>query len=255
MEAGDDIVARGMEASPRRALEEAKELDLSITQRLDREIVDGIQASQSDEAAARPDDAAPPPDDEAGEEPAAGAWWSGFDEEYARSLPSMVSVFDAERGCGAMIVMAGGVIHQAATGHGAAGEPGSPDSLLAREHAPPGERGAKFVEEAVIEVAAEYEVGEEVTQGGVALFSIEAVLGEGAFGKVYKARPAGGGRALALKSVKPSLPRAKQLELQVQLAAETAICFVVGLHPHLVSVRRVLATPKGLLIWRRFTPW
>ena len=241
MEAGDDIVARGMEASPRRALEEAKELDLSITQRLDREIVDGIQASQSDEAAARPDDAAPPPDDEASEEPAAGAWWSGFDEEYARSLPSMVSVFDAERGCGAMIVMAGGVIHQAATDH---------DSLLAREHAPPGERGAKFVEgaEAAIEVAAEYEVGEEVTQGGVALFSIEAVLGEGAFGKVYKARPTDGGAPLALKSVKPSLPAEKQFELQVQLAAETAICFIVGRHPHLVSVRRVLATPKGLLI-------
>ena len=147
-----------------------------------------------------------------------------------------------------MIVMAGGVIHQAATGHGAAGEPGSPDSLLAREHAPPGERGAKFVEEAVIEVAAEYEVGEEVTHAGVALFSIEAVLGEGAFGKVYKARPIDGGAPLALKSVKPSLPPEQKAKLQVQLASESAICFVIGTHPHLVSVRRVLATPKGLLI-------
>ena len=34
----------------------------------------------------------------------------------------------------------------------------------------------------------------------------------------------------------------------MQLAEESAICFVIGLHPHIVSVHCVLTTPKGLLI-------
>ena len=75
------------------------------------------------------------------------------------------------------------------------------------------------------------------------------MLGEGAFGAVYKVRPAvGGGRALAVKSVKPSLPAEKKAKMHVQLAAEAAICFAIGRHAHLVSVHRVLPTPKGLLI-------
>ena len=34
----------------------------------------------------------------------------------------------------------------------------------------------------------------------------------------------------------------------VQLAAESAICFAIGAHAHLVSVRRIVTTSKGLLI-------
>ena len=57
-----------------------------------------------------------------------------------------------------------------------------------------------------------------------------------------------GGGPIALKSVKSSLAPEKKRQLQTQLAEESAICFAVGTHAHLVSVRRVLPTPKGLLI-------
>ena len=136
-------------------------------------------------------------------------------EEEARGLPSQSSVFDVERGCGAMITMEGGVVDQVLTG--------------AAE-------------------AAEYGAGEQIAHDGKALFIIDAVLGNGAFGAVYKATPVGGGAALALKSVKPSLSPEKKREFQVQLAAESAICFAIGAHAHIVSVRRVLATPRGLVI-------
>ncbi|MEC8428535.1 MAG: protein kinase, partial [Pseudomonadota bacterium] len=94
----------------------------------------------------------------------------------------------------------------------------------------------------------EFRIGEEICQDGEALYIIDTVLGNGAFGEVYKASPVGGGAALALKSVKPSLPPEKKAKLQVQLAAESAICFAIGAHPHLVSVRRVVPSSKGLLI-------
>ena len=124
----------------------------------------------------------------------------------------------AERGRGAMIAMEGGVLDPATTTGGSA-------------------------------AAAEYAPGDAVVHDGETLYIVEDVLGEGAFGAVYKARPAGGGgRALAVKSVKPSLPAEKKAKMHVQLAAEAAICFAIGRHAHLVSVHRVLPTPKGLLI-------
>ena len=155
----------------------------------------------------------------------------------------MKSVFDKERGRGAMLAMEGGVIDQATT-------------ATAAEAA----------------ATAEFRPGERLAQaaGGDDLV-IEEILGAGAFGEVYKAKVIGKppakrwcgcvGRsrhskvsqvaptALALKSVKPSrLTPEKFRDAQVQLAEESAICFVIGLHPHIVSVHRVLSMPKGLLV-------
>ena len=79
-----------------------------------------------------------------------------------------------ERGCGAMLVMEGGVIDQATTD-------------TAAEAA----------------ATAEYRPGDAVEYGRRSLV-IEEILGNGAFGEVYKAKPSDGGAALALKSVKPS---------------------------------------------------
>ena len=131
----------------------------------------------------------------------------------------MKSVFDKERGCGAMLVMEGGVIDQATTD-------------TAAEAA----------------ATAEYRPGDAVEYGRRSLV-IEEILGNGAFGEVYKAKPSDGGAALALKSVKPSRLKPETFrDAQVQLAEESAICFVIGLHPHIVSVHFVLTTPKGPLI-------
>ena len=140
-------------------------------------------------------------------------------EEVVEPGPSMRSVFDPDRGGGAMVAMEGGVLDQGTTtGIAAAGE------------------------------AAEYKVGDEVLHQGEVLFTIVRVLGNGAFGEVYEGAAAAGGGLIALKSVKPSLAPEKKRQLQTQLAEESAICFAVGTHAHLVSVRRVLLTPKGLLI-------
>ena len=133
----------------------------------------------------------------------------------------MKSVFDKERGRGAMLAMEGGVIDQATT-------------ATAAEAA----------------ATAEFRPGDRLAQaaGGDDLV-IEEILGAGAFGEVYKAKPSDGGAALALKSVKPSRLKPETFrDAQVQLAEESAICFVIGLHPHIVSVHGVLSTPKGLLI-------
>ena len=191
---------------------------------------DGKAASppqpEADDAASPPEasDAAspPPPDDEAGDAAppaeAGDAAPPAADPDAARVHPSMSSLFDAERGHGAMIAMEGGVLDPTTTTGGSA-------------------------------AAAEYAPGDAVVHDGETLFIVEDVLGEGAFGAVYKVRPAvGGGRALAVKSVKPSLPAEKKAKMHVQLAAEAAICFAIGRHAHLVSVHRVLPTPKGLLI-------
>ena len=138
------------------------------------------------------------------------------------STSSMKSVFDNERGRGAMLVMAGGVIDQATTVFDTAAEAAA---------------------------AAEYRPGDPVVHGGDQLYEIESILGEGAFGAVYKAVATDGGATLALKSIKPDrLTPENFRDAQVTLAAESAICFVIGLHPHIVSVHRVLSTPKGLLI-------
>ena len=187
------------------------------------------------EDAAPTDDAAPPdaarPDGDADAPP---------DEQVARKEASMKSVFDKERGRGAMLAMEGGVIDQATT-------------ATAAEAA----------------ATAEFRPGERLAQaaGGDDLV-IEEILGAGAFGEVYKAKVIGKKRwcgcvgrsrhskvsqaaptALALKSVKPSrLTPEKFRDAQVQLAEESAICFVIGLHPHIVSVHRVLSMPKGLLV-------
>ena len=189
-----------MEPPPRRAIEEARELD---------------RANQDDDA--RADEAAPdapapaPPDDEAAAPPEP--------EQAARVESSIKSIFDKERGCGAMLVMEGGVIDQATTD-------------TAAEAA----------------ATAEYRPGDAVEYGRRSLV-IEEILGNGAFGEVYKAKPSDGGAALALKSVKPSRLKPETFrDAQVQLAEESAICFVIGLHPHIVSVHCVLTTPKGLLI-------
>ena len=193
------------------------------------EAINPASPPEADDAASpppdnEPDDAAspPPPDDEAGDAappPEAGdAAPPAADPDAARVHPSMSSLFDAERGRGAMIAMEGGVLDPTTTTGGSA-------------------------------AAAEYAPGDAVAHDGKTLYIVEDVLGEGAFGAVYKVRPAvGGGAALAVKSVKPSLPAEKKAKMHVQLAAEAAICFAIGRHEHLVSVHRVLPTPKGLLI-------
>ena len=84
-------------------------------------------------------------------------------------------------------------------------------------------------------------------------FTIEAIIGTGEFGEVYKARPTDGGAVLALKAVKLSKVQADDFRLiavdpQVRFAIESAICSAIGLHPNIVSMRRVLSTPKGLMI-------
>ena len=139
------------------------------------------------------------------------------DEQVARKESSMKSVFDKERGRGAMLAMEGGVIDQATT-------------ATAAEAA----------------ATAEFRPGERLAQaaGGDDLV-IEEILGAGAFGEVYKAKVIGKKRwcgcvgrsrhskvsqaapnALALKSVKPSrLTPEKFRDAQVQLAEESAICF------------------------------
>ena len=138
-------------------------------------------------------------------------------EPRALRGPSMRSVFDGARGHGAMLAMDGGVLDPTTT-------------------------GAAAVE------TAEYVKGDAVEYLGKTPFIIDDVLGSGAFGTVYKGSPPGGGAPVALKSVKPSLPADQQAELQKQLAVESAICFAVGTHAHLVSVRRVMLTLKALLI-------
>ena len=193
-----------MESTPRRAIEEARELDRAIQD----------EGARADAVFSPPDAPAPaPPDDDADPPPP--------DLQAARIESSMKSVFDNERGRGAMLVMAGGVIDQATTADTAA------------------EAAA----------AAEYRPGDPVVHGGDQLYEIESILGEGAFGAVYKAVATDGGAALALKSIKPDKLTAENYrDMQVTLAEESAICFVIGLHPHIVSVHRVLSTPKGLLI-------
>ena len=192
-----------MESTPRRAIEEARELDRAIQD-------EDVRA----DAAAPPDAPAPaPPDDDADPPPP--------DLQAARIESSMKSVFDNERGHGAMLAMTGGVIAQTTTADTAA------------------EAAA----------AAEYRPGDPVVHGGDQLYEIESILGEGAFGAVYKAVATDGGAALALKSIKPDKLTAENYRhMQVTLAEESALCFVIGLHPHIVSVHRVLSTPKGLLI-------
>ena len=113
-----------------------------------------IQADQEvgATAAARAGEAAspPPPDNEAGDAAPPAA-----DPDAARVHPSMSSLFDAERGHGAMIAMEGGVLDPATTTGGSA-------------------------------AAAEYAPGDAVVHDGETLFIVEDVLGEGAFGAVYK---------------------------------------------------------------------
>lgn len=198
-----------MDSTPRRVIEEARERDRAIQEGKEDE---ARAAPRADEAAPAPDAPAPaPPDDEAAAPPEP--------EQGARVESSMKSIFDKERGCGAMLVMEGGVIDQATTD-------------TAAEAA----------------ATAEYRPGDAVEYGRRSLV-IEEILGNGAFGEVYKAKPSDGGAALALKSVKPSRLKPETFrDAQVQLAEESAICFVIGLHPHIVSVHCVLTTPKGLLI-------
>ena len=93
-----------------------------------------------------------------------------------------------------------------------------------------------------------YQPGESVLD-----FTIEAIIGNGEYGEVYKAKATDDGAVLALKSVKLSEQAADDIMLiakdpQVGFAAESAICFAIGLHPNIVSIRRVLSTRKGLLI-------
>ena len=52
--------------------------------------------------------------------------------------------------------------------------------------------------------AAEYAPGDAVVHDGETLFIVEDVLGEGAFGAVYKAVATAGGAPLALKSLTPA---------------------------------------------------
>lgn len=220
---------------PRVELERARQLDRSINpQPHDRALTANQDIAADDEAPwVRSDSAAAPttsieaPQVGGGGEDVQGrgddAAVADAAEEAAGMVeavepgPSMRAVFSAEHDGGVMIAMEGGVLNQVT--QGAAGE-------------------------------AEYTAGDQVThlQGKEALYEIVKVLGEGAFGAVYEGKPTAGGGAVALKAVRPSLPPEKKRQLQVQLAAESAICFAIGTHAHLVSVRRVLATPKGLLI-------
>ena len=48
------------------------------------------------------------------------------------------------------------------------------------------------------------------------------------------------GRPYAMKAIKPSLPDDLRAKFEHALASECAICFSIGTHPNVVSVRRVL---------------
>ena len=173
----------------------------------------------------------------------------------------MKSVFDKERGCGAMLVMEGGVIDQATTDTAA-------EAAVTAEYRP-GDEVAHGRRSLIIEARGNARAARSTRRGSTSSESDRQAdpasrwraAGDRALSKVvvddevaddvtgsysYGYEQSQTATALALKSVKPSRLKPETFrDAQVQLAEESAICFVIGLHPHIVSVHGACRRPRG----------
>ena len=98
-----------------------------------------------------------------------------------------------------------------------------------------------------------YEHGEVLKRDGVPFAKVVRLIAKGAFGAVYET--VDGGRHSAMKAISDERAAAERHKYEKELAREAAICFAIGYHQNVVSVRRVLpllkrvvTNAKGLLI-------
>tara|TARA_X000000950_G_scaffold288854_1_gene407915 strand:+ start:3974 stop:6010 length:2037 start_codon:yes stop_codon:yes gene_type:complete len=100
-----------------------------------------------------------------------------------------------------------------------------------------------------------YTEGTIVTRNGQDIVRIEACVGHGSFGAVYRVVDVASGQLYAMKAIRHSLSQKELRRVERDLAAEAAICFSIGTHANVVSVRQVLpvlrqtvTNAKGLII-------